>query len=83
MVWDWGLFEGRFNGSPPRCEFFMVQAHRIRRPPKWKRLRPELERWWARLVESTLTVQTIQLCASAEAGIWSRVPSRCQRPNKP
>lgn len=45
---DWGLIEAhcsrRLAGDPWRCDFFMVQAHRMRKPPKWKMLRRELER---------------------------------------
>lgn len=45
---DWGLIEAHFSrwraGDPWSCEFFMVQAHRMAKPPKWKALRRELER---------------------------------------
>ncbi|MDR6320788.1 hypothetical protein [Actinoplanes couchii] len=43
MVRDWGLFEAHFVDR--RCEFFMVQAHRMKKPPKWKRLLPHLEQY--------------------------------------
>jgi hypothetical protein len=46
MLRDWGLFEAHFTrwstGLPWRCQFLMVQAHRMRKPPKWKRLLREL-----------------------------------------
>lgn len=34
MVRDWGLFEAHFVGR--RCEFFIIQAHRMKKPPKWR-----------------------------------------------
>lgn len=43
MVRDWGLFEAHFTGPPMRCQFFVVQAHRMRKPPKWNRLRRALD----------------------------------------
>ncbi|GIE31037.1 hypothetical protein Ait01nite_040820 [Actinoplanes italicus] len=47
MVRDWGLFEAHFTRWTPvqpwRCQFFMVQAHRMGKPPRWKRLLRELD----------------------------------------
>jgi len=45
---DWGLFEAHFSrwqaGRPWQCDFFMVQAHRMKKPPTWKTLSKELAR---------------------------------------
>ncbi|WP_430788715.1 hypothetical protein [Actinoplanes sp. G11-F43] len=41
MVRDWGLFEAHFVSG--RCECFVVQAHRMRKPPRWKKLRDQIE----------------------------------------
>jgi hypothetical protein len=45
---DWGLFEAHFSrwqaGRPWQCDFFMVQAHRMKKPPTWTTVRKELER---------------------------------------
>ncbi|MEU4623940.1 hypothetical protein AB0G04_28695 [Actinoplanes sp. NPDC023801] len=47
MFRDWGLFEAHFTrwapAQPWRCQFLIVQAHRMRKPPKWRRLLRELD----------------------------------------
>ncbi|MEU4158578.1 hypothetical protein [Actinoplanes sp. NPDC026670] len=46
MVRDFGLWEAHFTRwtvqQPWQCQSVVVQAHRMRRPPKWKRLLREL-----------------------------------------
>jgi hypothetical protein len=46
MVRDFGLYEAHFTrwtpAQPWQCQFLVVQAHRMRKPPKWKRLLREL-----------------------------------------
>ena len=52
---DWGLFEAHFSrwraGTPWNCDFLMVQAHRIKKPPKLSSLRQELHRYGHELAE--------------------------------
>ncbi|MFC4072900.1 hypothetical protein [Actinoplanes subglobosus] len=47
MVRDFGLYEAHFTrwtpDQPWQCQFVTVQAHRMRKPPKWKRLVRELD----------------------------------------
>jgi len=57
---DWGLIEAHFSrwqaGRPWQCDFFMVQAQRMKKPPKWKVVHRELERLGHQLGPGRLSV---------------------------